>query len=74
MYLPEYAAFTNEFVEECASFPNGVNDDMVDQATQAITRFMFWGASVKADEKTDLQKHKHKLLKQTRTTNKSRRY
>jgi len=26
-------------VEECAAFPNGDNDDMVDSTTQALMRF-----------------------------------
>jgi phage terminase large subunit-like protein len=26
-------------VEECAAFPNGDNDDMVDSTTQALNRF-----------------------------------
>ncbi len=31
--------WAEELVEECASFPNGDNDDMVDSTTQAIMRF-----------------------------------
>jgi predicted phage terminase large subunit-like protein len=29
---------TDEFVEECATFPNGAHDDQVDAMTQALTR------------------------------------
>ncbi|MGW7932818.1 hypothetical protein BU107_06980 [Staphylococcus xylosus] len=36
VYLPENKAFTYDLIEECASFPNGVNDDMVDSMTQAL--------------------------------------
>lgn len=63
VYLPKYADFTNEFVEECASFPNGVNDDMVDQMTQAINRFMFWGATDRTDNRTRVEKDKDRLIK-----------
>jgi predicted phage terminase large subunit-like protein len=37
VYLPKYAAFTNDFVEECASFPNGANDDQVDGLSMGLT-------------------------------------
>jgi phage terminase large subunit-like protein len=28
-----------ELIEECAAFPNGDNDDLVDSTTQAMMRF-----------------------------------
>ena len=28
-----------ELIEECAAFPNGDNDDLVDSTTQALMRF-----------------------------------
>jgi predicted phage terminase large subunit-like protein len=31
--------WSQELIEECASFPNGDNDDMVDSMTQALMRF-----------------------------------
>ena len=31
--------FAEEVVEECAAFPNGDHDDLVDSTTQAIMRF-----------------------------------
>ena len=31
--------FAEEVVEECAAFPNGAHDDLVDSTTQAIMRF-----------------------------------
>jgi phage terminase large subunit-like protein len=31
--------WAEELVEECAAFPNGDNDDMVDSTTQALNRF-----------------------------------
>lgn len=39
VFLPKYAAFTEELVNECASFPNAAHDDQVDALTQALTRF-----------------------------------
>ena len=36
VYLPEGKDFILDFVEECAIFPNGKNDDQVDAMTQAI--------------------------------------
>jgi phage terminase large subunit-like protein len=29
----------NDFVEECAGFPNGAHDDQVDATTQALLRW-----------------------------------
>ena len=29
----------NDFIEECAQFPNGVHDDQVDAMTQALLRW-----------------------------------
>jgi phage terminase large subunit-like protein len=31
--------FAEEVIEECAAFPNGDYDDLVDSTTQAIMRF-----------------------------------
>lgn len=41
VYLPKGRAFANEFVEECAAFPSGAHDDMVDAFTQALARLLF---------------------------------
>ncbi len=56
VYLPEYADFTGEFVEEFASFPNGVNDDLVDACTQFINHFKFRQADYKEDNRTQFEK------------------
>ena len=29
----------NDFIEECAAFPNGAHDDQVDAMTQALLRW-----------------------------------
>lgn len=41
VYLPDpsIAPWVHDFVEECAAFPNGANDDQVDAMTQALNRF-----------------------------------
>lgn len=36
VYLPRQASWVSGFVEECAAFPRGDNDDQVDAATQAL--------------------------------------
>ena len=56
VYLPEYADFTGEFVEEFASFPNGVHDDLVDACTQFINKFKFYQADYKEDTRTQFEK------------------
>ena len=74
VYLPKYADFTNEFVEEFASFPNGAHDDMVDACTQFINQFKFRQADYVEDNRTqfekDLEKYRDRMLS---GRNKSRR-
>jgi len=36
---PQFAPWVNDFIEECASFPNGRHDDQVDAMTQALLRW-----------------------------------
>ena len=38
IWAPEQK-FAEEVIEECAAFPNGDHDDLVDSTTQAIMRF-----------------------------------
>ena len=38
VYLPEGRTFTYDLIEECANFPNGKNDDIVDTLSQALDR------------------------------------
>ena len=72
VYLPRYADFTSEFIEEHASFPNGVNDDLVDSCTQFLDKYKFFGADYKEDNRTqfekDLQRYKNKLLRNSSRT------
>ena len=66
VYLPRYSDFTSTFVEEFASFPNGVHDDLVDSATQFLNKFKFFKAEYKEDNRTqfekDLAKYKQRVL------------
>jgi len=41
VYLPHprLAPWVNDFIEECAQFPNGAHDDQVDAMTQAFLRW-----------------------------------
>ncbi|MGQ7171360.1 phage terminase large subunit, partial [Escherichia sp. R-CC3] len=39
VYLPRQAPWVHDFVEECASFPNGKNDDQTDAMSQALNRY-----------------------------------
>jgi phage terminase large subunit-like protein len=34
-----YGPWANDFIEECAAFPNGAHDDQVDAMTQALLRW-----------------------------------
>ena len=72
VYLPEYADFTGEFVEEFASFPNGAHDDLVDACTQFINKFKFFSADYIEDTRSDFDKQLEAFRKK-RLSNKSRR-
>jgi predicted phage terminase large subunit-like protein len=41
VYLPhpQWAPWVNDFIEECAAFPNGAHDGQLDAMTQAILRW-----------------------------------
>jgi predicted phage terminase large subunit-like protein len=41
VYLPEGKAWVQDFVEECAAFPKGANDDQVDAMSQALNRLQY---------------------------------
>ena len=61
VYLPRYADFTQEFIEEFASFPNGSHDDMVDACTQFINYFKFRQADYVEDNRSDFEKELEKF-------------
>ena len=35
------ATWVNQYIEQCAAFPNGAHDDLVDETSQALKRFMY---------------------------------
>jgi len=41
VFLPRSSTWVHDFVEECANFPNGKHDDMVDCMSQAMYRFIY---------------------------------
>lgn len=49
VHLPN-RPFTSAFVEQCAEFPNGKNDDMVDSMSQGLNRLIYSMANVSIPE------------------------
>jgi len=51
VFLPHPLVYSwvNGYIDQCAAFPNGKNDDLVDETSQALKRFMF--ARNKTEEK-----------------------
>ena len=39
IWAPTHKPFAQEVIEECAAFPYGDHDDLVDSTTQAVMRF-----------------------------------
>lgn len=52
-FLPRQAEWIHDFVEECASFPTGKNDDQVDAMSQALHRFIYFSGNFKPKEDMD---------------------
>lgn len=44
--IPKQAPWITEFIDQCSSFPNGKNDDMIDSMSQALNRFIFFSAEL----------------------------
>ena len=45
--------FADEVIEECASFPFGDHDDLVDSTTQAVMRFRQGGFVIHPDDEKE---------------------
>lgn len=46
VWLPKFASFTQDFIDEFAAFPNGSHDDQVDAATQMLNRMIYVDAEI----------------------------
>lgn len=53
VYLPRNADWIHDFVEECASFPKGKNDDDVDAMSQALNRLYYFYAELPEQKNGD---------------------
>lgn len=51
VYLPAGVDWVHDFVEECASFPNGTNDDQVDAMSQALHRYYYMSGKVNEEQR-----------------------
>jgi len=51
VYLPRNASWVHDFVEECASFPKGANDDQVDAMSQALHRYFYMSGKIEEKPK-----------------------
>ena len=47
VYLPHGKKFTEDFINECSSFPNGAHDDQVDAMSQALNRLIYQRGALK---------------------------
>lgn len=54
VYLPEGKRFVQDFVDECAAFPNGAHDDQVDAMTQALNRMIYSSSSIRKAKKKNV--------------------
>ena len=53
IYAPKAREFAQEVIEECAAFPYGDHDDLVDSTTQAVMRFRDGGLIMHPDDYKD---------------------
>ena len=53
IYAPKEKDFAQEVIEECAAFPFGDHDDLVDTMTQALMRFRQGGFLLHAEDYKD---------------------
>lgn len=47
VYLPKFASFSEDLVNECAAFPNGAHDDLVDCMSQGLNKLANYQAKTK---------------------------
>ena len=61
IWAPEQK-FADEVIEECAAFPNGDHDDLVDSMTQAVMRFRQGGLIKHPEDYVDEKANKRKTV------------
>ena len=61
IYAPKKKEFAQEVIEECAAFPFGDHDDLVDSMTQAIMRFRQGGFLLHPEDYEEEEKPKKKF-------------
>lgn len=61
IYAPKKKEFAQEVIEECAAFPFGDHDDLVDSMTQAIMRFRQGGFLLHPEDYEEEEKPKRKF-------------
>ena len=62
IWAPAHLQFAQEVIEECAAFPYGDHDDLVDSTTQAIMRFRQGGLINHPEDYVDEVKVKRKRI------------
>ena len=61
IYAPKKKEFAQEVIEECAAFPFGDHDDLVDSMTQAIMRFRQGGFLLHPEDYEEEEQPKRKF-------------
>ena len=56
VFLPKDKDYVDVFIEECAAFPNGANDDMVDAMSQALNKEYYRSAGIKEQKRINKEK------------------
>jgi phage terminase large subunit-like protein len=57
VWAPTHLQFAQEVIEECAAFPYGEHDDLVDSTTQAVMRFRQGGLVGHPEDYKDEPRH-----------------
>ena len=65
VFLPKDASYTDAFVEECAAFPTGAHDDMVDAMTQALNKEYYRHADIRQEKRINRE---YRFVKKRRET------
>ena len=63
IFIPKYAAWTDEYISELTAFPNAEHDDLVDMTTQAVSHLMKRPELIPKPQKSELQIHRETVLR-----------